>query len=159
MRVECTHCRVPMTPHAGQGSIQYFRCGSCERWVSSAYAEVLSAGANFRTRPAGSSPERKQEGFEAVKERLERWLAALEEGDPYRVLNVSPLDTDERVKARYHELALERHPDRGGSQAEMQRLNVAYERILRHRERQAERNRYVGAEQAEAVAVLPSRAR
>jgi curved DNA-binding protein CbpA len=54
------------------------------------------------------------------------------------VLGVSPLDSPEAVRTRYRELALERHPDRGGSEEKMRELNDAYERILRHRQRKKE---------------------
>jgi DnaJ-class molecular chaperone len=48
-------------------------------------------------------------------------------------------------------LAMEHHPDHGGAADKMRELNLAYERILRHRaERRAERV---------AVAALPTRAR
>ena len=37
--------------------------------------------------------------------------------------------TDE-VRARFHQLALEHHPDRGGSEEQMRKINSAYERAL-----------------------------
>ena len=42
------------------------------------------------------------------------------------------------MRTRYRELAMERHPDRGGSVEKMRELNDAYERILRHRQRKKE---------------------
>ena len=50
------------------------------------------------------------------------------------MLGASPTDSAEVLRARYRELAMERHPDRGGSAEKMRELNDAYERILRHRE-------------------------
>ncbi len=133
--VECTHCGVQMSSHLGSGSrVRYFRCGSCHRWVSSAYTEVFQADAKVRRYPKEAGPAR-TEGFDAVKHRLERWLAALEDQDPYRVLGVSPLDSAEAIRERYRALALQNHPDRGGSSERMRELNVAYERIVNHRER------------------------
>lgn len=133
VEVECTHCGVRMTPQAGS-RVRYFRCGSCHRWVSSTYTDVFRADSKFRTWPAREE-DSQQEQFQQVKDKLERWLAAVEEQDPYRALGVSPLDTTEAIRARYRQLALEQHPDRGGSAERMQELNAAYERILRHRER------------------------
>ncbi len=134
--VECTHCGVKMASHLGSGArVRYFHCSSCHRWVSSTYSEVLRGDAKVRARP-------RQEGgffssFDQVKERLERWLTALDDRDPYKALGVSPLDTPDRIRERYRELAIANHPDRGGSLERMRQINDAYERISQHRERRA----------------------
>jgi hypothetical protein len=152
LEVECTHCHVPMTKHLGNGGhIHYYRCTSCLRWVSSTYAEVFRADAKFRARNVGTGTQ--EPAFEAVKGKLERWLASVDDRDPYRALGVSPLDSDDDVRQRFRELAMEHHPDRGGAPEKMRELNLAYERILRHREaRRAER-------ELEGVPALPARAR
>jgi DnaJ-class molecular chaperone len=122
-----------MTEHAGSESgIRYFCCNSCRRWVSTTYAEILTVDAKVRlqaNRSNGYSGD-----FEAIKKKLEHWLDELEGQDPYRVLGLSPADSYEEIKSRYRQLALERHPDRGGSQEKMQELNLAYGRISSHRE-------------------------
>jgi len=133
VEVECTHCGVRMTCTSGP-RVKYFRCGSCHRWVSSVYTDIFKADAKMRTHPVKEKTEA-DERFIAVKDRLEQWLAALDDQDPYRVLGVSPSDSPDVVRARFKELALERHPDRGGSEAKMRELNLAYEKILRHRQR------------------------
>ncbi len=115
--------------------MRYFRCPGCSRWVSSTYAEVLRSEARFRAHKDKPAAAQDAE-FAGIKDRLERWLAALEEQDPYRVLGVSPLDPTEQIKTRFRELALERHPDRGGSEEQMRELNLAYERVCAHRARQ-----------------------
>jgi protein-arginine kinase activator protein McsA len=130
--VECTHCGVRMTMHAG-ARVKYFRCGSCHRWVSSTYTDIFRADAKMRTHPQKEVAP--SAGFIEVKDRLERWLTQLEEKDPYHLLGVSPRDSADVVRTRYRELALESHPDRGGSAERMREVNAAYERILRHRER------------------------
>lgn len=138
VEVECTHCGVRMTLHEGSGRrVRYFRCGSCHRWVSSTYTDIFKTDAKLRTHPVKDTSGEDAK-FIAVKDRLERWLAALEEQDPYHVLGVSPLDSPEVVRTRYRELAMERHPDRGGSVEKMRELNDSYERILRHRQRKKE---------------------
>jgi hypothetical protein len=127
--VECTHCGVAMCEHSGSGSrIRYFRCPSCRRWFSSTYAEIFRADAKIRV-VGGKSAGGEDGAFSAVKKRLERWLAQLDSQDPYRVLGISPTDSAENVKTRYRQLALERHPDRGGSVESMKELNLAYGRI------------------------------
>jgi hypothetical protein len=135
VEVECTHCGVRMASHVGNGErVRYFRCGSCQRWVSSVYTEVFRGDAKMRMHPKRPESERNAQ-FDQVKDRLERWLAALEDQDPYRVLGVSPLDSEESIRDRYRELALAHHPDRGGSMEKMREINVAYEKIVLHRER------------------------
>jgi hypothetical protein len=159
VEVECTHCGVRMTLHEGSGRrVRYFRCGSCHRWVSSIYTEIFRADAKLRTHPVKDTSA-EDASFIQVKDRLERWLAAVEEKDPYHVLGVSPLDSPEAVRTRYHELAMERHPDRGGSVEKMRELNDAYERILRHRQRKKEEalaQRKLAEDSAEP---LPARSR
>lgn len=136
VQVECTPCGVPMTMHLGSGGqIRYFQCPACRRWLSSAYADVLRADAKFKTRPA-TEAEPEAPKFDEVKDRLERWLASIEQEDPCRVLGVSPQDPTDWIRSRYRELALESHPDRGGSEEKMREINLAYEKLSAHRKRQ-----------------------
>jgi hypothetical protein len=132
--VECTRCGLRMTAHLGSGQrVRYFRCSGCHRWVSSVYSDVFRVDAQVRTRPPSAAAG--GGSFEEVKTRLERWLSAIEDQDPYRVLGVSPLATPGEVKERYRELAFRTHPDRGGNAERMRELNLAYERILDHQTR------------------------
>lgn len=157
VEVECTHCGIRMTLQNGN-RVRYFRCSGCHRWVSSTYSEVFRADAKVRTHPVKDTGAQ-DEQFIEVKDRLDRWLSALEDQDPYRLLGVSPLDSAETVRARYHALALERHPDRGGSAEKMRELNAAYERILRHRARKRQEALSAGSPSAPAASVLPARSR
>ncbi|MCI0669523.1 MAG: J domain-containing protein [Myxococcaceae bacterium] len=134
VEVECTHCGVRMTQHQGSGNaVRYFRCASCRRFISSSHTDILRADSKMRTHAV--RPAQEVVPMASVKARLERFLAAVEDQDPYRVLGVSPLDSAERVRTRYRELALQCHPDRGGTPERMREVNAAYERILSHRER------------------------
>ncbi|MGA9520825.1 MAG: J domain-containing protein [Myxococcaceae bacterium] len=157
VHVECTHCGLRMTAHLGSGQrIRYFRCGGCQRWVSSAYADIFRADAKVRTHPKKDEAT-EDRAFEDVKARLERWLTALEEQDPYRLLGLSPLATPKEVRERYRELAFRVHPDRGGSAERMRELNLAYERILHHQERR--RSTTLPANSPADSTVLPARSR
>jgi hypothetical protein len=159
VEVECTHCGVRMTLHEGTGRrVKYFRCGSCHRWVSSTYTEIFRSDAKLRTHPVKDTTALDAH-FGEVKDRLERWLSALEEQDPYRVLGVSPLDSADTVRTRYRELAMERHPDRGGSAEKMREINDAYERILRHRQRKKEEALAQRKLVEDSSAALPARSR
>lgn len=155
MELECTHCRRPLTRHHGSGGVvSYYQCPGCHRFVTSTYAEVLRAGASFRSRPR--TDEQKEREFATVKQRLERWLQMLDEQDPYLALGVSPDAPTREVRARFHELAMQAHPDRGGSASEMRKINAAYERVLASR---AARVRDGEPEVARASRALPPRSR
>jgi len=131
--LECTHCGVVMSAHFGaQNRIRYYCCRSCGRWASSTYSDVLLGDAKVRVQSSQPQLPRSAQ-FQQVKERLERWMSALDQQDPYYLMGVSPLDSAEAIRDRYRELALRRHPDRGGSSLEMAELNLAYEKIVRHR--------------------------
>lgn len=158
--VECTHCGIKMSSHQGSGGrVRYFRCASCHRWVSSTYADIFRADAKVRTRPR--TTDEQDRAFGQVKERLERWLSAIDDQDPFQVLGVSPSASMQVVRERYRELAFQSHPDRqGGSEGRMRALNLAYERILAHHaRREAERAEALQRAQALQPVRLPARSR
>lgn len=105
---------------------KYYSCPRCARTYASAYPEVFrkSAGA----RPAARAPSTAaDQRFVEVKARLEAWLRRLDEQDPWFVLGVAPGTELEKVRARFRELALVHHPDRGGDAAQMRRITRAYD--------------------------------
>jgi hypothetical protein len=134
--VECTHCGVTMSSSVGGGgTIRYFRCPKCQRWVSSMYTEVFRADAKVRTRvpPTEVAAPR----LEGVKDRLSAWLKSLDAKNPYRVLGCDEGDSDELIKERYRALARKHHPDTGGHPATMQAINEAWEQIVLERRAEA----------------------
>lgn len=134
VEVLCTHCSVAMTmQHTAGSRVRYFHCPSCHRWVSSTYTEIFKGDSKLRPMPRRAETPRPF-SLEGVRSRLESWLSALEDQNPYRLLGVAPHDSSERIRDRYRELARAAHPDRGGSQQRMQELNAAYEQIMGHRE-------------------------
>ncbi|MBL9039868.1 MAG: J domain-containing protein, partial [Archangium sp.] len=121
LSVECTFCNVEMSTHSGGGgTVRYFHCPSCQRWVSSMYQEVFQADTKVRLRP---TEELRQSAYTAVRDRLDRWLRSLDRKDPYRQLGCSPFDSDETLRAKYRELAKANHPDRGGNPEVMREIN------------------------------------
>jgi len=54
--------------------------------------------------------------------------------DYYQWLNVPEFSVKEVIKASYRNLALKNHPDRGGSTKLMQRINEAYDILIKHKE-------------------------
>lgn len=140
VEVECTHCGINMASHSGGGgTILYFHCASCQRWTTSMYSEVFRADTKMRTRAKAAAapqpaPAPGRTAFGTVKEHLERWLRGLEAQNPYRILGVDVDASDEQVRERYLSLARQHHPDRGGQDQDMRRINDAYERILSNRQ-------------------------
>jgi hypothetical protein len=129
----CAHCGVRMVGHLGSdNAVRCFQCEVCRRTISGTYADVLRE--ESRPRRAGRRAVRPPE-LDQMRQRLDRWLAALEDQDPYRILGVSPTDPADAIRRRYRELAFQCHPDRGGSVEKMAELNRAYERITSHHER------------------------
>ena len=60
-------------------------------------------------------------------------LTKLREESIYAVLGLTSSAADSDIKKAYRNLAMQLHPDKGGSKEMFQRLNDAYERILRER--------------------------
>jgi len=127
-RLECTHCGSRMSSTAAADGGAYYRCPRCDRTYASCYPEVIDRAAGAR-RPASEASTRPDPRFDEVKRRLEAWLRRLDEQDPYFVLGVRPGATMEQVRARYRELALVHHPDRGGDANRMRRILRAYDQI------------------------------
>ncbi|HEY3448730.1 MAG TPA: J domain-containing protein [Myxococcales bacterium] len=128
--LRCELCESPMsceTPPGKGKAVRYYHCARCGRWVASTYGEELvrahtasEDSDHFAPRPYDLDP---------IKQRLSRWLASLDESDPYFVLGVPPSATEEAVKTRFKELALQHHPDHGGDAAVMRRYLKAYDQI------------------------------
>jgi len=73
------------------------------------------------------SDEAREKGAEAFRRYKER------KNDPYQELGVTPGASDEVIRAAYKAEARRRHPDRGGSNEEMERLNAAFAEIKKQR--------------------------
>lgn len=132
MDVECTHCGTVMSRSRAAGDNVYYSCPGCARTIASMYGEAIRHRAGVR--PVSPPPAPRQrtaadERFDEAKARLDAWMRRLDEADPYHVLGVRPGAPLERVRARYHELAMLHHPDRGGDPREMRRIARAYETI------------------------------
>ena len=56
-----------------------------------------------------------------------------EELDPYKILGVEQASTKEEIDRAFKAKAREAHPDRGGSNADMVKVNAAYEAIKQFR--------------------------
>lgn len=56
--------------------------------------------------------------------------------DYYKILNVAKTATQEEIKKAYKKLAMEHHPDRGGSTAKFAEINEAYETLKDPKKRQ-----------------------
>lgn len=132
-KMSCALCGKAMSRRQSRNSpVAYFHCESCGRWVASNYRDEALRSNTARLTP--TSPMRavrsvQEVDFDRIKSRLTAFLSAIDERDPYQVLGVSPSASESAVRARFHDLALSHHPDRGGDVAQMQRYTQAYERI------------------------------
>jgi hypothetical protein len=125
----CELCKTPMTLHSPADSpVRYYFCAGCGRWVASNYGDELVRAGTARVDDGAGRQEDESE-LNRIKEKLTRWIAALDESDPYQTLGVSPSAPEEEVRARFHELAVRHHPDHGGDPAQMRRVLEAYDRI------------------------------
>ena len=128
--LRCELCESPMsceTPPGKGKSVRYYHCVRCGRWVASTYGDEL-----VKAHTASTESDRVPAvpyDLDPIKERLSRWLASLDESDPYFVLGVPPSASEETVKTRFKQLALEHHPDRGGDAAQMRRYLKAFDQI------------------------------
>lgn len=126
--VECSHCGSRLS-RAASASGAYFSCARCDRTYASSYDEVLRRSAGVRPAPRAKPAPQQDARFRQVKARLESFLRRLDEEDAWFVLGVPPGTPLESVHARYRELALQHHPDRGGDPEQMRRIGRAYEAI------------------------------
>jgi hypothetical protein len=100
-------------------------CFACDRWDKvdhnmQAIAKTIEALRGIERWGSGEMVEQAFTGFLA--------LPAPEQ--PWRVLGVSSHATVEEIKAAYRKLAFEHHPDRGGDQQQMARINAALDELL-----------------------------
>lgn len=71
-------------------------------------------------------------GASQLLERVFTGFQALPEGiDHWKVLGIEQGASEERLSARYRELARKLHPDHGGTDAQMAKVNQAYSDALR----------------------------
>jgi len=109
-----------------QGVAVYFNykkkpmCFACDRWKSiednmHAIAKTIDALRGIERWGSGQMVEQAFTGFAA--------LPALEQ--PWQVLGVSSHATQDEIRSAYRRLASDNHPDRGGDEHYMARINTA----------------------------------
>ena len=97
-------------------------CIPCDRWASvtdniTAIAHTIAAMRGLNRWGTGELVERTAQAFTALPAHEADWPSVL------GVARHTPWDA---IKARYKELVFKMHPDAGGSEADMTRLNVAF---------------------------------
>lgn len=101
-------------------------CFACDRWDKvdhnmQAIAKTIEALRGIERWGSGQMVEQAFTGFLA--------LPAPEQ--PWQVLGISSHATTEEIETAYRRLAAEHHPDRGGDQQQMARINTARDELLR----------------------------
>jgi len=84
----------------------------------------------------GKKPGRTRQSFEQdaweAKRNFER-AKRKKDSDPYQILGVTPDAPFEVIEAAYKVKAKKAHPDKGGSEKEMRKINWAYSEIKKRR--------------------------
>lgn len=130
--MSCALCgKVMSLRRSTESPISYFHCAGCGRWIASNYGTEALRSNTTRLTQGEPTSGRAALGveLERAKSRLADFLKAIDERDPYQILGVSPCASQETIRARFHALALDHHPDRGGDVLQMQCYTQAYERI------------------------------
>ncbi len=128
---DCRHCGLPLIKIQAAGSpVAYYRCPRCDRQIATSYSEGLRHAA----RPHTSASDRadatlRESELRTVRKRLDLFLAKAEGTDPFVILGLRPNASLHDARERFHELALQHHPDRGGDAEEMRRLIEAYDLV------------------------------
>ena len=102
-------------------------CFACDRWKKVednmwAIAKTIDALRGIERWGSGQMVEQAFTGFTA--------LSAPEQ--PWQVLGISSHATKDEVRDAYRRLASEHHPDRGGDEQQMSRINAARDALLQN---------------------------
>lgn len=65
----------------------------------------------------------------SISKRLYSTNFDLNSNDPYIIFDIKPKDTLKIIKKKYRLLALKYHPDRGGDESKMKKINIAYKQL------------------------------
>ncbi len=127
----CTHCEVRLESRS-YSAVSYHRCPSCARTYASTYDEAFRHRAGVRRVPERVMSAEQDAQFARLKSRLESFLRRIDSSaqtEPHFVLGVRAGARADEIKARYRELAMRHHPDRGGDPEQMRRVNEAYRQL------------------------------
>lgn len=100
-------------------------CFACDRWTTIAanmHAIELTIAALRGIERWGSG--------QMVEQAFTGFIALPAPEQPFQVLGVGANASRDEVEDAYRRLAMKHHPDRGGSQAEMARINAARDALL-----------------------------
>jgi hypothetical protein len=128
---DCRQCGLPLILIQSGGSpVGYYRCPRCDRQTATSYGEALRHTARpHATQTDRAEAELRESETSQVRAKLDRWLARAEGSDPFLVLGLRTNASLPEARDRFHELALQHHPDRGGNAEQMRRLIEAYDLI------------------------------
>ena len=130
---DCRQCGLPLILIQPARSPVGYSAPRCDRQIATSYSEGLERAA----RPHTSASDRaeadvRDSELRQVRDRLDRFLARAEGSDPFLTLGLRPTATLADARERFHALALEHHPDRGGDGEQMRRIIEAFD-VVRNR--------------------------
>lgn len=95
------------------------------------FVRVIKEGDNYYYQVDENSSSPRQESFRSnVQEASKKAEQDLQLMAAYRVMGLKPGASIEEIKKQYRVLALQRHPDKGGTEAAFTELNNAYQLLL-----------------------------
>lgn len=129
--LDCRQCGLPLVFVRSDGSlVGYYRCPRCDRLLADTDERALELTAMSAAQQAARrEAEERARAWRPLRERLDRFLARAERKDPFAALGLSAGATLAQARERFHELALEHHPDRGGDAERMRALIEAYDQV------------------------------
>lgn len=107
-----------------KGKMQCFACDKYDKlWKNMrAIQRTIEALRGIERWGSSEMMDRAFTGFDALP-------APAREKSPWEILGIPSTSTPEQIKARYRQLARERHPDTGGSHAAFTELSNSYETL------------------------------
>ncbi|MHB8416808.1 MAG: J domain-containing protein [Myxococcales bacterium] len=129
--LDCRQCGLPLLfLRSPRSPVGYYRCPRCDRLVASSDAGALEVTATPREQRASrAEAEERERALRPFRDRLDRWLAVAEGRDPFAALGLRPGADLAEARERFHDLALQHHPDRGGDAERMRKLIEAYDQV------------------------------
>lgn len=128
-QLDCRQCGLPLVLlRSDRSPVGYYRCPRCDRWLATSDEGALGVAAtSHEVSAARAEAAARERAWRPLREQLDRFLARAEGRDPFALLGLEPGATLAEVRERFHALALEHHPDRGGDAERMRALIEAYD--------------------------------
>ena len=139
----CRRCGEQLAASRAEGSlVTYYRCNCCGTTGTTADPVALRSVARAVDEAPAATDDAE---IDEWRRRLDAFNAHADQTDPYQRLGLPPSATLGEARERFHELAMERHPDRGGEAEALGAIVDAFDRIRDRFAAEVVRERQAGA--------------